>query len=114
MKVFATLERLIPQYRFSFRNERIFQDEFSMMLRSEGIPFQREFSLSPGERPDFMIDSVAVDLKVGGSINSHLRQLKRYADHESVSAIALVATRPFSVPATLSNKPCACFCIRML
>lgn len=108
------LASALSHYRFSFRNEAIFQDNFELMLKAEKIDYEREVFLSPKDRPDFMIAGAAVDLKIGGPINAHLRQLKRYANYPIVTEIILIATRQFPVPSTLSRKPCHCLLVRML
>ena len=68
----------------------------------------REVVLSPSDRVDFMVDGIAVELKVKCSTNEILRQLERYAQHESVREILLLSvTRAplLKLPPSLNGKP---------
>lgn len=100
------LRTLLARYRFSFRDERELQDQFDKVLNDGFIEHERERALTKKDRPDFMIGTIAVEVKVFTSAEKHLRQLKRYANHEYVTETLLISTRPFTLPETLSGKPC--------
>ena len=104
----SRIQELLRRHRFTFGSEKEFQDQFEQMLQTDGIEYKREFKLSSTDRPDFMVGATAIDLKVRGSIQSHLRQMKRYADNQFVEATVLVVTRQFNAPSSLSNKPFCC------
>lgn len=81
-----------------------FPDEFPLL--------QREASLSPQDRPDFMVmvgdTAVAVEVKVKGSRNAVLRQLGRYAAHDEVDAVMLASGRRVlaaAMPHSIHGKP---------
>lgn len=70
--------------------------------------FTREMKLSETDRVDFFVSGIAVELKLKCPTNEILRQLARYAQHESVREILLLsATRaPLQkIPSTLNGKP---------
>jgi hypothetical protein len=124
------IKTLVRAHRFTFQSERELQDQFAQMLIVGGVPFQREFILTKKDRPDFWVEhpveiqkgpiikpvsefvvlGLAVEIKMGGSVRSHLRQLRRYAEHHLVEQVVLVSTRhgQADVPPTLNGKPCHC------
>lgn len=77
------------------------------------VGYRREVSLGRGCRVDFMIGSLAVELKVGGSLADLTRQLSRYAEKDDVSGILVVTTRQAHryLPETLNKKPIAVLCL---
>jgi hypothetical protein len=100
----------IAGYRLTFSNELELQNLLCDIFERAGIAFQREFQLSPEDRPDFYIKPFAIEVKVGGSIINHLRQMKRYNSHDCVEGTILIGTKPFAamIPPLLSGKPIAC------
>lgn len=103
------IKSAIAKYRLTFGNELDLQNQLVEIFHAHAITFEREFVLSPQDRPDFYIKPFAVEVKVGGSIESHLRQLQRYNSHPAVSGTILICTKPFQfmMPETLSKKPVA-------
>lgn len=97
----------IRKYRFTFNNEKELQDQLAECFKEQRWQFTREVRLD-GDPIDFLFGTIGVEVKIGGSINGHLYQLKRYANHPKLTAIILIATKPFCVPETLSGKPCHC------
>lgn len=70
--------------------------------------FMREMKLSETDRVDFFGLGIAVELKLKCSTNEIVRQLSRYAQHESVREILLLSATwaPLQkVPSTLNGKP---------
>lgn len=107
----VTLERLhqvLGSYRYSFANERDLQDGIAQALATRGIRFDREVVLGPKDRPDFMVDGIAVEVKVDGTPAVILRQLDRYAAQKAVRAILLVTRKEQHArrfPEAIGGKP---------
>jgi hypothetical protein len=101
------LRQVLLGYRYSFTNERALQDGIAQALYQRGIQFDREVRLSDEDRPDFMVDGIAVEVKVDGSLSAVTRQLQRYAQHKRVRALLLVTSlgRLANLPEELSGKP---------
>lgn len=78
-----------------------------LALTAAGIPHEREVHLGPGDRLDFLVGDVAVELKMDGTRNALLRQVHRYAEHERVGSIVVVTTRSrhLDMPESLRGKP---------
>ena len=68
------------------------QDALEDLFRDAGLPYQREVTLGERMRVDFMVGSIAIEIKVAGSRNSVMRQLARYADCDAIEIVVLVTT----------------------
>ena len=109
----ATLKR----FHFSYQNELELQDGIAQALSAATIPYEREKRLTPTDRPDFFVDGIVLEVKIKGATRAVLRQLNRYAGHESVKAILLVTTRSlqaFQVPESMNDKPVRVLCLTTL
>lgn len=107
-EIFLKMRTVLGKYRLTFRHESELQEQIADILGREQIGFVREFKLSKLDRLDFLLGRVALEVKILGSINEHLRQIKRYNAHPEIDGTILLATRPFPVPDTLSGKPVRC------
>jgi hypothetical protein len=98
---------LLESVRFDISSESRFQDGVQRVLSEKGIAFKREVSLSGKDRVDFMVDDIAIELKVEGGVNAILRQLQRYAQSPQVKQIILLTcrTKHSSITRILSGKP---------
>jgi hypothetical protein len=83
----------LAPYRFTSYTERSLQDVIARALETAGIDFRREKPLSVEDRPDFLCEGVAVEIKIKGSLADVTRQLHRYAQHPSVTSLLLVTTK---------------------
>jgi hypothetical protein len=103
------LREVLGAYRYSFAHERDLQDGIAQVLRLRGIRFDREVRLAPEDVPDFMVDGIAVEVKVDGGLSAVTRQLHRYAQHSRVRALLLVTSlgRLANLPAKMNGKPVA-------
>ena len=61
--------------------------------------------LSDADIVDFMVGSIAVEVKIKGAKAEIYRQLERYAAHDNVTAILLVSSRSMHLPALINGKP---------
>lgn len=70
------------------------QDGIEQVLRENRFRVEREFRLSPRDRPDFLIEGcVAVEVKMRARGSAVLSQLARYASHRRVRAIVVATPR---------------------
>ena len=101
--------------RFTFNTERELQDGIAQALQSAGIEFKREQSLSTTDRPDFLIGSIAIEVKVKGSLASVTRQIHRYMLYEEVSCLILVTAcaSHHNLPRIINHKPVALYSLIM-
>jgi hypothetical protein len=111
MKPTTPLDRVVASLRSRrftrFRDEAELQRLMAGVFAEDGIAALREHALSAKDRPDFYFEGVAVEVKIGGSTTSLARQLFRYAEVESVTALVLVSTRArhTTMPTTMVGKP---------
>jgi hypothetical protein len=107
----GALVELIRSHRYSYVNEKELQAGIEQVMLGaglvRGIDFQREVHLSVSDIADFMVGSVVIEVKIGGSLSEQTRQIHRYLQHGSVSAVLLVATRMrlTNLPNEMSGKP---------
>ncbi len=108
----ARLREILGTYRYNFASERDLQDGIAQVLFQRGIRFAREVRLPPAKKgeqdiPDFMVDGIAVEVKVDGGLSDVTRQLHRYAQHKEVQALLLVTSRSQlgNQPGKMSGKP---------
>jgi len=100
------LSQVIGSQSYRFCNEKELQDGIERVLIEDGYSPKREVILSNRDRIDFMVDRIGIEVKVGGSTSAIIRQVHRYAQHDSLDAILVVTTRSrHSLPATISGKP---------
>ncbi|WP_168991795.1 MULTISPECIES: hypothetical protein [Mesorhizobium] len=69
-----------------------------------GIAFEREVNLGDGDIIDFVVGDLGIEVKIKGSPRAILRQLRRYAAHSQLSAIALVSSVAMGVPPAIGAK----------
>lgn len=97
----GALADLLERHRFRCGSEHELQDGIEHVLTGAGVAFGREMALSLPDRPDFLIaGGIALEVKTKGSLQDLLRQVSRYALHDSVKAVLCVGT-----PAWLSRVP---------
>lgn len=102
----------LPAYRYFFNDEHQLQDGIEKVLHQLSdrydFYFEREYYLSAQDRPDFFLpdEGIAIEVKIQGSTSAVIRQLTRYAQHNSIKSIILVTSRMrHQVPSELNGKP---------
>lgn len=105
----ARVAAAVCGYRFHFDNESGLQDAVAKLLGDLGIPFEREFDLSPHGRIDFYLPEtrVGLEVKVKGSPSDVLSQIHGYVQHEQIDGLLLVTARMRlgRVPRLINGKP---------
>ncbi|MCS0497883.1 hypothetical protein NVS89_22590 [Ancylobacter sp. MQZ15Z-1] len=104
--LYALYDCLAPA-RFPLSGEKPLQEAIEAHLIESGLAFEREVTLGPGDIVDFMVGTVAVEVKIKGQRRAIYRQCERYAGHDSVSAILLVTNVAMGFPPSLKGKPTA-------
>jgi hypothetical protein len=99
----------LASHRYGHASEAELQVLLGGLLR-EAFPdadVRAEVPLSTGDRIDFMVGRVGVEVKVKGSAPAVLRQLHRYAQHDDIDSLVLVTSRAshLDMPPQLRGKP---------
>lgn len=105
---------MIPQHvasvlatgRYRLGHEALTQLDIADRFDVAKIPYWREWSLSPADRVDFLVDKhIAVEVKLKAPKRRIYRQIERYAVHDCVDSIILVTLTPLGMPPTIHGKP---------
>ena len=86
------LRAIIANEVYDISSESALQCGIESRLVEFGVSFKREVHLSPGDRIDFTVGGIGVEVKTGGSRAALIRQLMRYAKHDDVTDILVVTT----------------------
>ncbi|WP_347990044.1 hypothetical protein [Methylomonas sp. AM2-LC] len=100
------IETILLNYKFRFSCENELQTGIENVLQISNIEYVREKSISKRDRPDFIIDGIAVEIKIKGSLSTAIRQVARYASHDDIRAVLVIGT-PFwilRIPKRLHEK----------
>lgn len=99
--------RLLQRHRFDLSAEKKLQADVESALTATGIVFEREKVLSPRDIPDFLVaGGVVIECKMRGARKMDVwKQLCRYAEHDSVTALILAANFTMGLPAEIEGKP---------
>jgi hypothetical protein len=101
-KIIAAVE----SHSFDTSTEKYLQEGLAVLFKNLGIPFAREVQLTKTDRIDFLIGNLGVEAKIKGRKTAVLRQLHRYAQHESIHELLLITSRLqlANVPKQLNGK----------
>jgi hypothetical protein len=93
--------------KFLFSTEEELQHGLEYAFGQVGLEFFREERLSDGDRIDFLVSRIGVEVKIGGSLAALAAQLLRYAQSPRLDALVLVTARRQhdNLPETLNGKP---------
>lgn len=122
-KTLDELAETVAGARYLGSNESELQDGIASVLTIAGTKFEREYRLTKKDRLDFWVPrsivaigllngrverGIALEVKANGGLSDVVRQLHRYAAHESVLGLLLVTTRSQHRRlhcATMTGKP---------
>lgn len=87
--------------------EFIIHERIKSLFEEHGIDFRHEVSIGKGNRIDFIVDGIGVEVKKGKpNRNSVLKQLSRYAESDEIDGLILVIERSMDIPEQLNGKEC--------
>lgn len=97
--------QLLRSSTIDLSNEKRAQADVEKVLKLSGISFEREVRLSAEDVVDFIVDGVAIELKLKGAKKMEVyRQLCRYARHPSVTVLVLASNLSMGLPAVIEGK----------
>lgn len=107
MNLSGRIIQLLTTHRLPLSDEKLLQAEIAGVFSAAGLAYRREVHLGPRDIVDFMVGSVAVEIKIKGARRAIYRQLERYCNYTEVGAIVLATNVPMSLPATILTVPTA-------
>lgn len=95
------IERIFDRYKITAADEYGVQNAITQafyfagqaMMPAVKHDLRREVQIGPGDRIDFLIDRIGIEVKVAGQPAKVADQLRRYADTGCLSELVLVTTR---------------------
>jgi hypothetical protein len=101
------LRDVFRHYNFRSATEDELQRAVALCLDMNRIPYMREARVSQTDRPDFLLDTVAIEIKISGSVSDVTRQIHRYAQRDDIQEILLVTTcaKHLDIPDEFNGKP---------
>ncbi|WP_420213481.1 hypothetical protein ACN8ZM_40420 (plasmid) [Burkholderia aenigmatica] len=106
--VVEKIVRVVRSHQFDLSTEKHLQADIASAFDLNGILYEREKRLSSADILDFLVDEhVAVECKLRGKSRKIdiFRQLERYAEHSTVTAIVLVSNVAMGLPREIQGKP---------
>lgn len=106
-ELFLKIQTSMRGKRFSLGDEKRLQIEIAEAFTSHNIDFTREVHLDKGSIVDFMIDGLAIEVKIRTKTSTMqiYRQLERYCVFPEVEALMVMTSRAISLPDTINGKP---------
>lgn len=78
----------------------------ALHLRARGFTLAHEATLGQGNRIDFLIDGVGVEIKKGKPRPTVLiAQLERYAKSDRIDSLVVISWQSVTLPAHIGGKP---------
>ena len=103
------LVEFIRKLKIPYSTEKEMQESLFSCFSSAGFNVQREFSLSPKDRIDFLITlesgAVGVECKTKGTPISIYRQLERYSKYDCISSLVLITSKHMNAGDEIKGKP---------
>lgn len=91
--------------RFPLHDEKATQVAIAAAFAEDGIAHERERRLGTGDVIDFVVGTIAVEVKVKGQKLPIFRQIERYARREEIDAIVLASNIAMGLPYRIGDKP---------
>lgn len=86
--------------------ESTLQQRIADLLTTQGVAFEAEARLAPGERIDFLAaGGIGIEAKVKYPKRAIYRQLERYAAIDAITSLVLVTGTALGLPAEILGKP---------
>lgn len=105
MTIRARIVHLLTSHRLPLADEKLLQQAIGDVFETEVLDFEREVRLGPGDIVDFMVEGIAVEIKIKGNRRDIYRQLERYCRYEGVASIVLATNVPMGLPTEIGGKP---------
>ena len=99
--------KTLEGYEFSYTCEEELQKAIASALTASSIPHQREYRLNERDRLDFKVETIAIEVKVKGSLTETVRQVARYLLAPEIHSLIVVTTKAAhrGLPQNLNGKP---------
>lgn len=106
-EILSKMQMSMRGRRFSLGDEKRLQIELAEAFMSHDITFEREVYLDRNSIVDFMIEGLAIEIKIRTKVSAMqiYRQLERYCAFAEVEALVLMTSKAMSLPDAINGKP---------
>ncbi|AHJ13135.1 DUF5131 family protein [Sulfurospirillum multivorans] len=96
----------LSKRRLNLSDEKLLQNDIASAFDHSSIAYEREVKIKDKSIVDFMIGTLAIEVKIrgNGSAMSIYRQIERYCDSDQVEAILLLTSKTMTLPETINGK----------
>jgi len=96
----------LSKRRLNLSDEKLLQNDIASAFDHSSIVYEREVKIKDKSIVDFMIGTLAIEVKIrgNGSAMSIYRQIERYCDSDQVEAILLLTSKTMTLPETINGK----------
>ncbi len=101
-----TVLKILYSHRFPLVQEKETQKAIEEKFTENNIEYSREHRLDDKNIPDFLIDGIAIEVKIKGNAKQIYRQCERYCKFDAVKKLILVTNRSMGFPTDINGKPC--------
>lgn len=105
-EICRVLVAFLQSRRWPLADEKVLQAAIAAELIPICSAAEREVKLSATDVVDFMVDGVAMEIKIKGGKRNIYRQCVRYCGHDAVKALVLATNSHLGFPAAINGKPC--------
>lgn len=104
--ILIEIQKSLKNTRLNLSDEKLLQNDIAKALEKNNLSFKREVKLDEKNTVDFMIDNLAIEIKIASKVSamSIYRQIERYAKNEKVEAILLMTSKTIRLPEKIFGK----------
>lgn len=105
--ILVNIQKALKGRALNLSNEKILQNDIAEVFIDNNICFKKEVKIDDKNTIDFMIDGLAIEIKITSNVSkmSIYRQVERYAKSDKVDAILLMTSKTMTLPMDINNKP---------
>jgi hypothetical protein len=92
--------------RFSLVSEKETQAEIAAHLTARAIAHVREVDIGNRDIIDFMVDTIGIEVKIGGGKRAIYAQCERYCKTGKLTALILMTSVAIGFPREVNGIPC--------
>lgn len=105
-EILKNIQLSLKNSSLNLSNEKLLQNDIATAFEKHNIGFKREVKLDEKSTVDFMIENLAIEIKITSKVSAMniYRQIERYAKNEKVAAVLLMTSKTMRMPESVFGK----------